>query len=317
MVKKLIILGMVTLFIFVLTACGGSDAGSSTEQEEQEEQENEESGTEGTNESLDLSLEELIDNISEAMTDVSSHTEEMLLDITYTSNDPQASGEFKGNGSTETILEPFTVHQKMNMVGTPPGSDEEFNIETKTYMEENMMYTYNSMSKSWMAIEMVDEEMEDLGDNIERLKDFKHILELSATNDSYVLSVNGNNKEIEEFLYSWADESLIGLEEEFKEDFNQELSSSEFNLVIDNKTFRVKSIQYILEMIETRDGEELKVRSEVTVNMTGYNNVSNIVIPEEARNAAQMTMPPNMEGIDMSDFNLEDFEEYMEGVDIQ
>ncbi|UTR08859.1 hypothetical protein MM300_13030 [Evansella sp. LMS18] len=277
----------------------GNDKNTDTStSENNNEDDDENSGA--ANDSSDADLDELLDNMAKAMSEVNSYTQDIQMSVSISSDtNPEENGQYEMTGTSEIIIEPSASYMAMQTTGDI-GS-----MEIETYTEGNTLYTKNPFLGSWMKLE-VEEENDDLVENIINLNQFASIIDLETTADTYVLTVSGTGDEVDNFINEWG-ETFPEMEE--SEEENVEITSVSFTIEADKKTYLLNKVQMSMEVEETHDGHHYHMITDMAMISTGYNNINEIVIPEDAKNADGLL--PDLD-FDLPDMDSEEFEEQLE-----
>ncbi|MFB4212073.1 DUF6612 family protein [Shouchella sp. JSM 1781072] len=286
----------------MLVACGGDETGG-------------EAGTEDANtneevqENESLSIEEVLQRTEDAMNDVNSFRTEM--DMTY---DVEADGE-DGNESMQvglnTMIDAIADPLAFEMSTTISASELGVDIGMDQYFVDGNFYMQSPLGGEWMSMDISDEmEMEeelqvDEQEQLQMLRDMMDQIEMTEEDNTYVISMEGNNEEVQELIYWYMDmggQNEMALPQEELEMMmeNMEIENMSYSLVIDQETFRQQSVVMNVDMMMEEDGESMSFTMDIDGTYSMYNEIDSIDIPDEViENSVDL-------GEEFGDFNIDE-----------
>ncbi|WP_369682442.1 DUF6612 family protein [Alkalihalobacillus sp. LMS6] len=286
----------------MLVACGGDETGG-------------EAGTEDANtneevqENESLSIEEVLQRTEDAMNDVNSFRTEM--DMTY---DVEADGE-DGNESMQvglnTMIDAIADPLAFEMSTTISASELGVDIGMDQYFVDGNFYMQSPLGGEWMSMDISDEmEMEeelqvDEQEQLQMLRDMMDQIEMTEEDNTYVISMEGNNEDVQELIYWYMDmggQNEMALPQEELEMMmeNMEIENMSYSLVIDQETFRQQSVVMNVDMMMEEDGESMSFTMDIDGTYSMYNEIDSIDIPDEViENSVDL-------GEEFGDFNIDE-----------
>ena len=227
---------------------------------------------------------------------------EVSMDMNQFLSSPNDSMELEMESKMEAemILDPIAMYQKgtMNMIM----GEETMETETEMYMTEEGLYTYDSMSESWMKMDselyadLVNMEQQDPAAQLELLEPFMDDVQFEESDDAYTFKFTGEGEEVNEFTEKIMDEYMnSSIIESMGEDISKVLESMTVNklnyeMVIDKETYETKTFAMDLDMTVTEEGEEMTIAQQINAEYTGINTVDSIEVPQEViDNAVEMS----------------------------
>ncbi|UTR07740.1 hypothetical protein MM326_06925 [Alkalihalobacillus sp. LMS6] len=300
--KKMTWLLVAPASTLMLVACGGDETGG-------------EAGTEDANtneevqENESLSIEEVLQRTEDAMNDVNSFRTEM--DMTY---DVEADGE-DGNESMQvglnTMIDAIADPLAFEMSTTISASELGVDIGMDQYFVDGNFYMQSPLGGEWMSMDISDEmEMEeelqvDEQEQLQMLRDMMDQIEMTEEDNTYVISMEGNNEDVQELIYWYMDmggQNEMALPQEELEMMmeNMEIENMSYSLVIDQETFRQQSVVMNVDMMMEEDGESMSFTMDIDGTYSMYNEIDSIDIPDEViENSVDL-------GEEFGDFNIDE-----------
>ncbi|WP_067727720.1 DUF6612 family protein [Oceanobacillus damuensis] len=236
--------------------------------------------------------------------DVSGEMESAEVDMNITqilsTSDESMELEMESDMKAEIIMDPIAMYQKgtmnMEMDGFP------MEMDTEMYMTEDGLYTYDSMSQTWMKL---DNEMytdlsnlaqQDPSAQLEMMEPFMDDVEYEEKDDSYIFRFAGEGEALNEFSESVIQEYLdTEMFADLGADVNEVLESMTVNklnyeMEIDKESYETKTFYMDLDMALSAEGEEMSIAQQVNAVYTGINTIDSIEVPQEVLdNATEMS----------------------------
>lgn len=282
--KKFLMGLMALAIVFSLAACGQSESASKNEDngKKQEQQDP------AKKEEPKLTAQDIYDKTMDASEDIKGFSVKM---------DMEQEMSFEGETikldsamDTDMTMDPMTMYQKMTM--TVEGDD----VVSETYFTEEGMYILEPYTGWW--IKYPDEEvqpiLEQAGEGnapmseLQQLEDFADDIKLKEEDKYYVLTLKADSGEkftelIQQTLEQTMPEELLedpDVYDAFMNNFT--INSMEYEIVIDKETYYPVEVNMDMDMDVTAEGETVKMVQSVKAVYSDYNNVDEIVIPQEA-----------------------------------
>ncbi|WP_249869989.1 DUF6612 family protein [Oceanobacillus saliphilus] len=226
---------------------------------------------------------------------------EVVMDISQLLSSGESMNlEMQSEMKAEMIVDPIAMYQSgtmhMEMDGFP------MDMETEMYMTEEGLFTYDSMSQSWIRLDnemyadLANLEQQDPSAQLELLEPFMDDVEFEETADGYIFRFAGEGESLNQFsekvLAEYMDTEMFA---DFGADITEILESMTVNklnyeMVIDKQTYETKTFTMDLDMTVAAEGEELSISQQVNAEYTGINTVDSIEVPQEVLdNAVDMS----------------------------
>ncbi|KQL55803.1 hypothetical protein AN965_16050 [Alkalicoccobacillus plakortidis] len=282
--KKMTWLIVAPASTLMLVACGSDETGG---------EENSSTGTnsnEAVQQGESLSVEEVLTNTEEAMNNVDSFRTEMSMtyDIRMSAEEADETMEFAVDSIMDAISEPLSFKMNTMMTASELGMD----VSTDQYFEDGIFYMQNPLGEGWLMMDISDEmELEDelqvdSQEQINMLKDMMTHIEMSEEEDSYVISMEGDNEDFQQFIHWFMEmggqnEAAIPQEELDTMFENMEVENMTYSLVVDKDTFYQQSVAMSVDMLMEEEGETANFTMDVAGTYSMYNEIESIDIPDE------------------------------------
>lgn len=193
----------------------------------------------------------------------------------------------------DIVMKP-AVSFKQSVTTNMAGQD----VRMETYMTKDGFFMKEPTSGQWMKLpaEQMDQllsamsgEQLDPSKQLEKLKPFANDFTMTEDGDAYIVKLAANGDKFAGFIQSEIAANM-GNEPELGEVLKQSMSGlnirkAEYAFAIDKKTFYPKSITVDMDLDMDMQGQTMKLVQHVQGTYTGYNNVKEIIVPQEALNA--------------------------------
>ncbi|MFB5087457.1 hypothetical protein PGC35_09595 [Psychrobacillus sp. PGGUH221] len=187
------------------------------------------------------------------------------------------------------IIDPLQIHQtgttSMKSTDENMGNQE---MKMESYITKDAFYTYEGESGQWMKFpqEMMNQLMSttDQSNPSNQLKQIEGYLEdftFEQDNDNYILTLEASGEKFTELVKEQVDEALqnmVGVEEI---EMDMIINSVNYLIHIDKETFQTNKVDMILDMDMTIDGETMNMKQDMKSDFSNFNQVEEIVIPQE------------------------------------
>jgi hypothetical protein len=272
------------LLAFILTGCGQEAANSEqkTEAEKQEVEKEEEK----------LTAEEVLSQATEKSKELKNFEMNGTLNMTMTAAEQTNETEMKMD--TKTSIDPFFMHQKMNMdVDGQPQSVE-------MYINQEYMYIQSPGTEEWTKIKQVGqvdlqqllEEQQSVNPiaQLEQMKEFADDIQLEENENEYILNVNGNGDKLMDLIGGLVGSGMDQAQLEAIMS-QMKIEKIDYSYSLDKETMEPKSLQMDLTMKITENEETVSMNQKVNFTFSNINQLKDLTIPEEIENNAVETNP--------------------------
>ncbi|OIJ22236.1 hypothetical protein BKP45_06220 [Anaerobacillus alkalidiazotrophicus] len=261
MLRKLKSVGIAIVFMLVMSACNSESSGSLT------------------------SASDVLIKSLELMEGLNSYSMKMESNQTLTINDDETVEMFLTLNADMTLA-PLAFYQKMMME-----TDMEMmsTIETEMYFVDNQIYMYEPMTNEWMQLppELIGEigALSELQISPEQqlnvLTSFIDEIDMTESGNEYVLKLTGEGTEFLEIAKLFGGVGTEDFEEMLELFSHLELNNIDYEIFIDKETLYQTRLNMIMEMEMVVDGERVHTVQTMSATIYGYNEVDEIVLPEE------------------------------------
>lgn len=192
--------------------------------------------------------------------------------------------------SGDVVIEPMTMHQKMNM----SAGDEE-SMEMEMYITEDSIYVWEAMSETWMKMpeELFGEMMalEDMQtnptDELEKLKEYVDEFTYKEEGNNYILSLSASGDKFKELIKDTLAEFAGDDDASLNEMMDMvEINKINYELKIDKKTYYQNELNMNMDLTITIDGESTTIKQNVHAVFSNFNGIDEIVVPQEVIDSA-------------------------------
>lgn len=282
--KKWMTLIIVSILSIGLAACNQSAAPSK------------ETSKENTS---DLTLQEVFTQSLEQSEKLESLS--ATIDMTQVVEIPaqEISMETTSKMDMDMIIEPLSLHQKgttsMKMLGEEtlgePGG-----MKIESYLTDQGFFMYDSMSSQWMKLpkdmyEQIMSMSKNQADPSQQLKDLEGFMDdfTFVQNDtSYVLQLDASgdkfNKLMQKQLADTMPDMMVEEQELLK---NMNVEKVNFEISIDKKTFNITTLNMVIDMTMTVEGETMRVTQDIKSTYNKFDEVNSIQVPQDVINNAK------------------------------
>ncbi|WP_394580443.1 hypothetical protein LG291_20730 [Cytobacillus firmus] len=271
--------------ILMLTACNETakpvnESAAGTEKKEAK-----------TEESSEMTLEEVLKKSTEASEELKSFSVKMDMSQEMSSG---AEGENMNIDSVidmDVTTDPMAFYQKMTM--SMAGAEESYDIES--YFTEKGMFLYDAAGQQWMKFpkEMSDELLQmssqqtNPGEELKKLQEFVDDFTFEQDAKSYILKLKADGEKFNDFVKETAAETLppeLAANGEMLDNMN--IKGVEYEIVIDKETFYPSVLNMIMDMEITAEGQKISMKQNMNGQYSNYNKVEAIAVPQEVLDTA-------------------------------
>lgn len=242
-----------------------------------------------------LTLQEVYDKsmkVSEELKSVKG-----TVDMKQTMNIPSEGMSMDINSvlDMEYIIEPMQMHQKgtITMMGIGEGGEPQ-ETEMETYITEDGMYIYEGTTAQWMKFpqDMVDimtesTQQTDPSTQLQPLQAYLDKVEFEQDDENYILTLEGSGDEFTSLVQDQVDEALQSLPTEENVNLEFTINSVDYLVHIDKESFQTNNLDMVIDMDMTMDGETINMKMDVKTVFSKFNEIENIVVPQEIMDSAQ------------------------------
>ncbi|MEF2244711.1 MULTISPECIES: DUF6612 family protein [unclassified Paenibacillus] len=291
--KKLAIFVVSAALALGLTACGGKDNGpsnggnSSTPPTNQTEQ-NQGSGN-NQNNALPT-VEELIEKSTAASADLKSFsmTLDMKQNINITAGEQKQEQKVEMKSTSDFVKEPLTMFQDLDMNMGELGSQKMVQYITKDGMfaqiEGNWVKMPEETTKELMAT------LEESSKPEKQLENFKAIAKdtvVTEEGNDYVLTASLSGDNVKELAKSFMNQG--GQNEEMAAMLDaMNITSIKVVTAMNKETYYPTRSDVVMSAEMEQEGQKITIDMDMKSVISKYNEIEEIVVPEEALNAPSM-----------------------------
>ncbi|UPG65605.1 hypothetical protein MVE64_11895 [Metabacillus endolithicus] len=286
--KKLSVL-FSTMLVFMLAACNQT---ATTVNESSKTEENKKENT------SELTLEQVMTNSMEASEEMKSFAVQMDMTQEMTVPGQTEVINMESVIDMKVVTEPMTLYQKMDMKMNDIGAEDA--LSTESYISADGIYILDPAANQWMKFpkEMSDQliqlsnQQTNPAEEIKKLQQFVDDFTFEQDEQNYILKLNASGDKFTDFI-----------KETVKETFPQELSAGEdmfnnmkinkvtYEILIDKETYYPTSLNVLMDMEITAEGETLKIKQNMKGQYSDFNTIEEVKVPQEViDNAVEMDM---------------------------
>ncbi|QXE02076.1 DUF6612 family protein [Terribacillus sp. DMT04] len=262
---------LVLALALFLTGCGTDSASS------------EETGSE---KKKTASPEEILEKTNKASKDLKSYSMTMSQEMEITA--PDGTNQLtETSGTTIAETDPMAMYIDMTTADQ----------SVEMYVKENIMYMKEPVTGSWikldigteMGSEYLNEQLsKPIDEQIQQVKDLAESIKVTDNGDSYTMDIKVAADKMNEFLASQMgssglDMSAVG---------DMEYDKFNYTVDIDKETYFPVSMSLEMNMNITVEGETGQIKMVSDNTFDDYNETEPIEIPDEAKNAADLSDYP-------------------------
>lgn len=291
--KKLAIFVVSAALALGLTACGGKDNGpsnggnSSTPPTNQTEQ-NQGSGN-NQNNALPT-VEELIEKSTAASADLKSFsmTLDMKQNINVAAGDQKQEQKIEMKSTSDFVKEPLTMFQDLDMNMGEQGRQKMVQYITKdgmfTQIEGNWVKMPEETTKELMAT------LEESSKPEKQLENFKAIAKdtvVTEEGNDYVLTASLSGDNVKELAKSFMNQG--GQNEDMSAMLDaMNITSIKVVTAMNKETYYPTRSDVVMSAEMEQEGQKITIDMDMKSIISKYNEIEEIVVPEEALNAPSM-----------------------------
>lgn len=273
------------LLIFMLAACNQTAEPVNNSQEEDKETE------EVKEEKSELTLEEVFEKTTAASEELKSFS--VVMDMTQEMSSDQEEAlnmTIQSNIEMDAVTDPMAFHQKMKMA---MAEGEEF--ETESYFSQDGMFMHDPSSGQWMKfpqdmtdvfLQMADQQQSNPADQLKQLEKFVDDFTFEQDDNQFILKLKASGDKFSDFLKETAVQSLppeLAQDEVLN---NMNITSIDYEIYIDKKTFYPSALNMNMEMAMTIEEQTINMKQQMKGEYKGYNEIDAITVPQEVLDSA-------------------------------
>lgn len=288
----------------MLVACGSGD----TSGDPVDENGDTSSAGEPTEENEQLTVEDVLTNTTEAMAEINSYRTElsMAYETAFSDGETEEQMDFGFDIVADSIIDPVALHMDMAVTASEIG----MTIGMEQYIQDGVMYMQNPMGGEWMKMDMSDElataeeYQMDTQEQIDMLLDMSDQVTMTEEGDSYVLTLEGDEADYQELIQSFMemgqdDMMMSGQDMEMMME-SLDIENMSYTLMINQETFLQEAVTMNVDMMIEEEGEMVTVNMNVDGTFSMYDEIDEIVVPQEAIDNA-VDMEDSMGGLEMEE----------------
>lgn len=239
----------------------------------------------------ELTLQEVYDKSIAASEELKSVR--AVMDLNQKMNIPNEENELEISSKMdmEYIVEPMQMHQKgtSTVSGLVEGMTDQTS-KSESYMTADEFYVYDESTGAgqWMKLPqemmagiMNASEQANASDQLKQIEGYLDDFTFEQDNDNYILTLEASGEKFTELVKTQVDEVMqsMGMGEEIQMDFD--IHSVNYLIHIDKETFQTNKLDVVFDMDMDIDGEKMNIVQDVKSTFSGFNEVEEIVIPQE------------------------------------
>ena len=284
--KKTLSVLLSAMLMFILAACNqtATTVNESSKTEEENKKEN----------TSELTLEQVMTNSMEASEEMKSFAVQMDMKQEMTVPGQTEAINMESAIDMKVVTEPMTLYQKMDMKMNDVGADNA--LSTETYFSADGIYILDPAANQWMKFpkEMSDQLMQlsnqqtNPAEEIKKLQQFVDDFSFEQDEQNYILKLNASGDKFTEFIKETFPEELSAGEDMFN---NMKINKVTYEILIDKETYYPTSLNTIMDMEITAEGETLKMKQNMKGKYSDFNTIEEVKVPQEViDNAVEMDM---------------------------
>lgn len=241
-----------------------------------------------------LTLQEVYDKSIAASEELKSVR--AVMDLNQKMNVPSEETELEVSSEMdmEYIVEPMQMHQKgtSTVAGLVEGMPAQTS-KSESYMTADDFYVYEESAGEWMKFPqemmagiMGAAEQANTSDQLKQIEGYLDEFTFEHDNENYILTLEASGEKFQELVKSQVDEVMqsMGVGEEIQMDFV--IHSVDYLIHIDKETFQTNKLDVVIDMDIEIDGEKMNVKQDVKSTFSDFNEIEEIVIPQEVIDSA-------------------------------
>ncbi len=277
--KKTLLILTGFLLIFMLAACGQTA----------KPVDNAQGNKEGKKETSALTLEEVFAKTTAASEDLKSFSVVMDMNMEMSSDQEESSMNMQSAIEMDAVTDPMAFHQKMKMLM----AGEE--LETENYFSKDGMFMLDPTSGQWMKfpqemtdvfLQTVDQQQSNPAVQLKQLEKFIGDFTFEQDDKQFILKLKASGDKFNDFVKETVAASMPPelSQDEFLNNMN--ISSVDYEIFIDKKTFHPSVFNMNLEMEMTIEEQTIQMKQELKSQYKNYNELETITIPQEVLDSA-------------------------------
>ncbi|WP_367617772.1 DUF6612 family protein [Shouchella xiaoxiensis] len=288
----------------MLVACGSGETNGDADDANGDSS----TGEEATETSEQLTVEEVLTNTTEAMSDINSYRTELAMayNMAFTDGESEEQMDFAFDVTADSITEPLALYMDLSMTASEMG----MTIGMEQYIQDGIMYMQNPMGGEWLKMDMSDElamaedYQMDTQEQIDLLLDSSDQVTMTEDGDSYVLTLEGDEASYQELIQSFMemgqdDMMMSGQDMEMMME-SLDIENMSYTLTINQDTFLQEAVTMTVDMMIEEEGEMVTVSMNVDGTFSMYDEIDEIDVPQEAIDNA-VNIEESMGGFEMEE----------------
>ncbi|WP_078579322.1 DUF6612 family protein [Salipaludibacillus agaradhaerens] len=248
-----------------------------------------------------LSVEEILSKSISTMEELDSYTLSMEMAQTLEGENEEGELESMSFDTTSDVsltLEPMTMEIVTRMDMGELGLGEDTNMEFLSYFtEEDGFYIEDPTLGGW--VKMGDDFSDDLmaisemqtspEDQLKSFEDNITNLSVETTDTSYIISLDGDDLDMNDFLDQIGDLGFddMGLGMEELNEMDMDIENISYKITVDKETFYQTEANIDMTYNMTMMGETISTSQQIHMVLSDFNNIDPIQIPEDVLEEAE------------------------------
>jgi len=289
--KKTLSVVFAALLMFMLAACDQTAKTTNEEAEPTEESTKKENTSE-------LTLEEVMTKSMEASESVKSFAVKMDMTQEMSATEQTEAIDMDSTIDMKVVTNPMTLYQKMDMNMNEAGAENTYT--TETYFSPDGIFVFDSSTNQWMTFpkEMSDQLMQtstqetNPAEELKKLQQFVDDFTFEQDDKSFILKLNASGEKFTDFIKETVEQTL-------PQDLyaggevlnNMKINEIKYEIHINKETYYPTSLNTVMDMEITAEGETVKLKQNMEGTYTDYNKIEEVKVPQEViDNAVEMEM---------------------------
>ena len=228
-----------------------------------------------------VSVGDILEKSHQVSSDLNSMHLSMVIDqdIKMGEEDPMKTQTIV---EADIIIEPLSMYQII--------TNEEASFNTEMYVTEDGIYTMDEsgqwlvLSPSYSEAVRSAQSQANVTEVLGNLQDFVEDISLKETESSYLLHVDASDEKFSEVIN---EQLMATLQEEDSETLeNISVKTLKYSFTIEKDTYLTKEFKIEMDFAMSMMGQSLEFESNLTGAVSNFNEVSEIIVPDEVKQKA-------------------------------
>ncbi|WP_313891950.1 DUF6612 family protein [Psychrobacillus sp.] len=244
-------------------------------------------------ETSNLTLQEVYDKSIKASEELKSVKATIDMKQKMSMVDQGIDADISSLMDMEYVIEPMQIYQKgKTTMHAMTGDGEDQVMDMESYITKDSFYM--SEGDQWMKLpqDLLGElqnsaEQSNPSDQLKQIESFLEDFTFKQDNDHYILSLEASGEKFTELVQSQLDDMMQNIMDSGQEaNIEMDIKSVKYLIHIDKKTFNSSKVDMVMDMSMVIDGEEMMLYQDVKTNFSHFNEIKEIVIPQDVIDSA-------------------------------